>query len=336
MKLIFTMFLLVILVSDILAQGKGGRWQFENNGFDTAVWDSLEDNGVLIDTASFSQDVPLQEGEWYLWLDTAYTYNFLKIEDSDDLDFTDENIGISAWIYPVESGITQFFVSKGIQNTNPKTTNYALRISNSQNLQFLIRDAGNQARTVGSSFTIPLNQWTFVAVYYDFSAHIVYMWNDPLSDAVDSLDFNQSFFANNGPLAIGSWFVDIEETPSTANFKGRIDDVRISSEIGDIIPQVTALNDFKMNTVTNFQLKQNYPNPFNPTTKISFYLAQPEYVSLKIYDNQGKHIKTLLEKSFPQGNHHVDWDGENHASGIYYYQLKSVGFTQTKKMLYIK
>jgi len=173
-------------------------------------------------------------------------------------------------------------------------------------------------------------------VYYDFQVHKVYMWNDPLTDAIDTLDFNQSLLINDGPLGIGAWYVNNVNSPSIANFKGRIDDVRISGRKDDIFPQATALKDLQMENITTFELKQNYPNPFNPKTKISFYLPNSGFVSLKIYDSQGKEVKTILDHNMSVGNHQYTWDAAGHASGIYYYRLKSGSFLQTKKMVYMK
>ena len=336
MKPIFTLFFLLILINNCLSQSKGGRWQFENNGYDSADWDSLDNNGVLIDLASYGQADPLQEGSSYLWLDTTRIYNYLKIGDSNDLDFSDENIGLSAWIYPIELNTTHFFINKGVQDAIPKTTNYSLRVSKTKKLEFLFHNSGGTQK-VESSFTIPLNQWTFVAAYYDFGEQKVYMWDNPLTDAVDTIDFAQSFSPNDGPLAIGARYVDIVSTPSKNNFKGRIDDVRISGRMADIIPEeVDALKYLEMNTITSFQLRQNFPNPFNPRTLISFFLPQAQYVSLEIYDNRGKLVSTILEQNLSQGDHQIIWDGYQYASGIYYYQLKSAHFTQTKKMIYLK
>jgi len=338
MKLLsLTSFLIILLLNYGLSQSKGGRWQFENNNVDSADWDMSEDTGILLGSASYGQDMPLREGSSYLWLDSTLSNNFVKIEDSDDLDFMDENIGLSAWIYPLISNETQFFINKGVQNTNPKTTNYSLRISNTNHLEFLIRDLNNSAKKVASSFTIPLDQWSFAAVYYDFSAQKVYMWNDPSSDAVDSLDFNHSYFANDGPLGIGAWYANDENNPAVASFKGRIDDVRISGHLDDIFPkQLTGLKGFQISEITSFQLRQNYPNPFNPRTIISFYLPRLTNVSLKIYDNQGRMVESLLDQQLMKGTHESKWDGSPYASGIYYYQLKAAHFTQTKKMIYMK
>jgi len=60
-----------------------------------------------------------------------------------------------------------------------------------------------------------------------------------------------------------------------------------------------------------FSLAQNYPNPFNPSTTIEFQLPQASHVTLKIYDLQGRLVKTLADGEFPAGTHRVKWDGRD-------------------------
>ena len=151
--------------SQILPQSKGGCWQFENNGLDTGDWDNVDDAGSLTGGASFQDEPPLEEGVAYLFLDGTLSHNCFLVQDNPDLDFDNEDIAISAWIFPTLLNDVHFIITKGDNHENPMTTNYALRISKAMNLEFLIRDASNKAQTAASSFTIPLNQWTFVAVF---------------------------------------------------------------------------------------------------------------------------------------------------------------------------
>jgi hypothetical protein len=225
----------------LFSQGKGGRWRFENNGADTAEWDSAEDDGVLTAGAVFQESPAPAEGTAALVFDTALVNACFLVPDGDDLDFTDENIAISAWVFPSVLNGVHFILSKGDQYKNPKTTNYAVRISSGRNLEFLIRDSKNQARTAASSFTIPLNEWTFLAVYYDYSAGKVYMWNQTGTAAVDTLDFRQPFFSNDDPLCIGAWFTSDPAAPTAKPFKGSVDDVRISGKPEDVLPGRTAV-----------------------------------------------------------------------------------------------
>ena len=256
-------FLIIISNSHLFSQSKGGRWQFENNGFDTADWDASDDDGELQGAAIYSNTEPLQEGTAYLWLDSANKYDFLKINDSNDLDFDNEPIGISAWIYPLIVGDDiHWILNKGDQFPNPKTTNYSLRISKSKKLEFLIRDANNQAKPIASSFEIPINQWTFVAIFYDFSAAKVYMWNELTPNPIDTLDFNQSFFSNSDPLSIGSWYTSDPATPSIKDFEGRIDDVRISGRLEDILSAPSAVEYCDENPEVLMPNEiEIYPNP---------------------------------------------------------------------------
>ena len=95
--------------------------------------------------------------------------------------------------------------------------------------------------------------------------------------------------------------------------------------------------------VTNFVLDQNYPNPFNPITKIKYSVpsvvsigGRNLLVALKVYDVLGKEITTLVDEYKNPGDYEIDFDGSNLPGGIYFYQLKTGGYSQTKKMVLLK
>jgi hypothetical protein len=85
-----------------------------------------------------------------------------------------------------------------------------------------------------------------------------------------------------------------------------------------------------------YTLSQNYPNPFNPSTTIEFTLPKSEFVELKVYNILGKEVTALVSKKLNPGNHTYTFNGENLASGIYYYQLISGEYHEVKKMILIK
>jgi len=93
----------------------------------------------------------------------------------------------------------------------------------------------------------------------------------------------------------------------------------------------------KINEIPNtYLLTQNYPNPFNPTTTIKYQIPGLSFITLKVYDVLGKELVTLISEEKSVGNYEVEFDGANLTSGIYFYQLKSGNFIETKKMLLIK
>jgi hypothetical protein len=90
-----------------------------------------------------------------------------------------------------------------------------------------------------------------------------------------------------------------------------------------------------------FHLQQNYPNPFNPSTVIEYDLPQATQVNLSIYNVHGQHVKTLAQGEQVGGTHQVTWNGDNDegarvATGVYFYRLMTTGFSETKKMVFVK
>lgn len=85
-----------------------------------------------------------------------------------------------------------------------------------------------------------------------------------------------------------------------------------------------------------FYLAQNYPNPFNPVTVISYSINTSSHVSLKVYNALGKEVSTLVNSKQNAGIYSVRFDGAGLSTGIYFYQLRTDGVVETKKMNLIK
>jgi hypothetical protein len=85
-----------------------------------------------------------------------------------------------------------------------------------------------------------------------------------------------------------------------------------------------------------FILNQNYPNPFNPTTTIKYNLPQSSAVVIQIFNSLGEKIKTLYSGPQTSGTHEIVFDGSSLPSGIYFYQITTKDFSQTKKCLLLK
>lgn len=86
----------------------------------------------------------------------------------------------------------------------------------------------------------------------------------------------------------------------------------------------------------NYYLSQNYPNPFNPVTKITYSIAEPGRVKLKIYDILGKELITLVDEQQSTGVHEVSLDASGFASGIYFFKIEANDFSYTRKMIILK
>ncbi|MCA2005235.1 MAG: CotH kinase family protein [Ignavibacterium sp.] len=105
-----------------------------------------------------------------------------------------------------------------------------------------------------------------------------------------------------------------------------------------------------------FVLEQNYPNPFNPVTTIrysipSVTLSQSKddgsdsnllqyqserMVSLVVYDVLGREVATLVNEEQRPGIYEIQFDADNHSSGIYFYKLTSGNYSDIKKMILLR
>jgi len=96
------------------------------------------------------------------------------------------------------------------------------------------------------------------------------------------------------------------------------------------------INNFNTQLPESLELSQNVPNPFNPETIINYSLFNNGFVSLKIYDIQGKEIESLINENQTRGDYTVRFNGGGKSSGIYFYTLSQEDFSVTKKMLLLK
>jgi|GEM_PF-673042 len=85
-----------------------------------------------------------------------------------------------------------------------------------------------------------------------------------------------------------------------------------------------------------YSLQQNYPNPFNPSTVIKYQIAKGGHVMLKIYDVLGMEIETLVNEEKAAGNYSFNLNASSFPSGVYFYQIRSGSYIETKKMVLLK
>ena len=103
----------------------------------------------------------------------------------------------------------------------------------------------------------------------------------------------------------------------------------VINAVSSTITQITEI-------VTGYEISQNYPNPFNPSTKIRFSIPSSEFVTLKIFNELGKEVESLVSSKLSAGTYEADWNAANLNSGVYYYRLQAGSFLQTRKMLLVK
>ncbi len=102
---------------------------------------------------------------------------------------------------------------------------------------------------------------------------------------------------------------------------------------GSFTAAVAGVTDAPNATAT---LEKNFPNPFAGTTIIRYTLSRTSAVTLKIFDLNGKEVKTLVNNSQSAGSYEVTFDGSTLSSGTYIYQLQAGKAILTRQMVLIK
>ncbi|MCF7921050.1 MAG: tandem-95 repeat protein [Candidatus Cloacimonetes bacterium] len=166
------------------------------------------------------------------------------------------------------------------------------------------------------------------------------IWQE--SDVLDQGFWYFTVVGNNNevPLRLRILCENDEEFESSETFTFLAD-----SKIGDPFdPVVFTFNltaEDENDIVTVNCLAQNYPNPFNPVTTISFSLAQNDNVEVSVYNLRGEIVKVLVRELRDAGSYSVIWDGSDNkgndvASGVYFYSIKTSTFAASRKMVMIK
>jgi len=88
-------------------------------------------------------------------------------------------------------------------------------------------------------------------------------------------------------------------------------------------------------------LGRSHPNPFNPATTVPYALEREGPVSIRIFNLQGRLVRTLVNRWETAGFREVVWDGtdrSNHpvSGGVYLVSMQAGYFRATQKILLLK
>jgi len=202
--------------------------------------------------------------------------------------------------------------------------------------------------------TVPYQTWAFVVSGHlnglqHFNGYTVQVRNLRTNTVMTSQVRSNYFAAATADLSYRS-VVEVGDTLELIVFdmNGNIASEKFNFTVNaaNLENAVMRLTLDSIGTPQQSRLLQNYPNPFNPETWIPYHLAEAGVTSLSIYDATGKHIRTLSlgyqSAGFYQSQGHAAyWDGRNAlgesvASGVYFYQLVTPSFQQTRRMLILK
>lgn len=148
--------------------------------------------------------------------------------------------------------------------------------------------------------------------------------------ATDSMIADSTVWIQQGANSIGNVVVTAIDSRTTDGFVAiathgngvYTTNYTSVSEIAGISPQSMVDNQWSV-----------YPNPARDNTTIEVELNKNSNVSLVIYDEMGRMIKTVLNKEMPKGKHQIPVSVSGLSAGIYYCSLVADKSRQSKTLV---
>jgi hypothetical protein len=199
--------------------------------------------------------------------------------------------------------------------------------------------------TLGSSAApLPVELTSFTANVID-NKRVLLSWQT--ATEVNNYGFEIERAIDNGKLTIDNWeklgFIVGHGNSYSPKEYSFTDNTLPSRTVKYRLKQIDFEGEFKYSKVINvsiipdkYSLSQNYPNPFNPTTKISYELPENGFVSLKVFNELGKEVRTLVKKNQQSGKYEVRFNATGMVSGIYFARLHVNNYAKIVKMILLK
>ena len=294
----------------------------------------------------------MKVGQWAVW---AYNGSD-SLKSSQTWAMTLRRAAISVLFYdPFSTGTGKWTITNDGGTcvwqifSTPYPNNYTLPPTSSSPVFSADADECGSGTTLRSTATVANN--INCVGYENISLEFDNDWN--AIDAQDQAIVEASYNGGSTWVTIISWGgTDVRNThevkplpgaTNIPNLKIRFKSIQPGWDWWWTIDNVTIKGDLVTGVANNegqipktYALWQNYPNPFNPTTKISFDLPKPGFVTLKIYDILGKEVANLVNEVRNAGRYNIEFNGGNLSSGVYYYRIQAGEFMQVKKMVLIK
>lgn len=265
----------------------------------------------------------------------GFVQNFNKYDDIVNIQLTDDY----GWI----TSSTNFNVtlkdsiggSFSIKFSIPNNTSLA----NINKVKITAQSTTSPNITKKDSFYISLYNSTLTTITV-IPDSVVLEPNDTRTFIANSYDQNNAKIAFNPIWEATGGTIDQTGLYTAGNVLGnykvtaRNTDGSVKGEAFVQIAMLTSVEEEKL--PTEYVLYQNYPNPFNPVTTIKYSLPNNAFVDLSIYNLLGEKITTLVRKEQSAGSYSVNWNAQNHSSGVYIYVLRTSQKILVNKMVMIK
>lgn len=110
------------------------------------------------------------------------------------------------------------------------------------------------------------------------------------------------------------------------------------AEIGFLVTVPTVVSDTADLSLvpSSFLLHMNYPNPFSERTNITFDLASPARVDIRVFNVMGQVVAMLADKPMAAGRHQLTWQADGLPRGVYFCRMMAGGYVGVIQLVYVR
>jgi hypothetical protein len=106
---------------------------------------------------------------------------------------------------------------------------------------------------------------------------------------------------------------------------------------GDFVGSCTGNREEEIIDEASVSMLKAYPNPFSGKTTIAFSVPKDGNTVIHVFDAMGRQVGVLFDGMAKAGvMNKVEFDGEVHPAGIYFYSIVSEGMNEMKRMELVK
>ena len=252
------------------------------------------------------------------------------------------SLGIPMLWQSMEFGAPRGFTSANKLNYRPVEWSYYNTTSGKEHFKYFSRLAF-QRRKNPALFRGNLK----ILSRFEVEKAIAWGFEDTVTNAKVMIVANLSPYsrtlANLNWLSTGTWYdvfiqakLEIQNTNvasySIPGYTAHVYSNKSNQELG-IITEVNRNNKIIPNKI---KLHQNFPNPFNPKTNIEYELPSESEIKISVYDIYGRELQVLENGVKSAGSYHLQFNGTDLSSGVYYCKLDAMNKSQTIKLVLMK
>jgi photosystem II stability/assembly factor-like uncharacterized protein len=206
-----------------------------------------------------------------------------------------------------------------------------------QNIGWVVGDYGTILNTTNGGLPVELTSFTAATN----GKEVILNWSTA-TEINNQLFEVQRSFEGSDFATVG--FVNGKGTTTERQYYTYRDKILADGKYHYRLKQIDYLGSYEYSDVIEIELRvfnlylleQNYPNPFNPVTTIGYGIKEKSNVKITVLNSIGEEVAMLVNEGKESGYHTIEFNASALPSGVYFYQLKSGDFINTKKMILLK